>query len=230
MGAVGIPRVASTQPWALECDPFGVKMCIPKFTHHAPTCTSLRHRPAHRCRRGQRRHRTRSGPRPRRPADFEAEWIAPGLFDLQINGCDGHSFNSDKLTIDDDPPCRVGVPAAWHHQPVPDAGNRLVRGHFPWSDDVAAGVRIRIRISPGPSAAFMSRGLTSPRRMGRAGPIRSGTSGLPMLDEFRRWQDAAGGRIRLMTSGSGAAGGDRLHRKADSRRRRRRHRAHGRKT
>ena len=29
---------------------------------------------------------------------LEADWVAPALFDLQINGCDGHSFNSEKLT------------------------------------------------------------------------------------------------------------------------------------
>src|SRR5262245_47496508 len=27
-------------------------------------------------------------------------WVAPSLFDLQINGCDGISFNSDSLTPD----------------------------------------------------------------------------------------------------------------------------------
>src|SRR5262249_5467704 len=27
-------------------------------------------------------------------------WVAPALFDLQINGCDGHSFNSEWLTPD----------------------------------------------------------------------------------------------------------------------------------
>src|SRR5256885_15006830 len=27
-------------------------------------------------------------------------WVAPALFDLQINGCDGHSFNSERLTPD----------------------------------------------------------------------------------------------------------------------------------
>src|SRR6516164_2470531 len=32
------------------------------------------------------------------PADVEAGWIAPALFDLQINGCDGISFNSSRLT------------------------------------------------------------------------------------------------------------------------------------
>src|ERR1019366_933846 len=32
--------------------------------------------------------------------DLEAGWAAPALFDLQINGCDGRSFNSPKLTTD----------------------------------------------------------------------------------------------------------------------------------
>src|SRR5436853_7905881 len=34
------------------------------------------------------------------PPDREAGWISPALFDLQINGCDGHSFNSGRLTRD----------------------------------------------------------------------------------------------------------------------------------
>ena len=32
--------------------------------------------------------------------DRQVGWIAPAFFDLQINGCDGHSFNSERLTID----------------------------------------------------------------------------------------------------------------------------------
>ncbi len=32
------------------------------------------------------------------PADVMAEWLAPALFDLQINGCEGRSFNSPHLT------------------------------------------------------------------------------------------------------------------------------------
>ena len=32
--------------------------------------------------------------------DVEAGWVASALFDLQINGCDGYSFNSSDLTID----------------------------------------------------------------------------------------------------------------------------------
>ena len=37
--------------------------------------------------------------RPRR-LTVQAGWAAPALFDLQINGCDGRSFNSPRLTID----------------------------------------------------------------------------------------------------------------------------------
>src|SRR5713101_9114902 len=36
----------------------------------------------------------------KQPADLEASWVSPALFDLQINGCDGYSFNSDRLTVD----------------------------------------------------------------------------------------------------------------------------------
>src|SRR5882672_6315570 len=34
------------------------------------------------------------------PADREAGWIAPALFDLQINGCLGISFNSPTLAVE----------------------------------------------------------------------------------------------------------------------------------
>src|SRR5262249_51144779 len=34
------------------------------------------------------------------PPDLRAGWVAPALFDLQINGCDGHSFNSERLTVE----------------------------------------------------------------------------------------------------------------------------------
>jgi len=40
------------------------------------------------------------GPPTQDPADVVAGWVAPSLFDLQINGCDGHTFNSEALTPD----------------------------------------------------------------------------------------------------------------------------------
>src|SRR4051794_19461721 len=46
-------------------------------------------------------HIVRISPAVKETADLEAGWIAPALFDLQINGCDGISFNSPRLTEDD---------------------------------------------------------------------------------------------------------------------------------
>src|SRR5438477_638965 len=34
------------------------------------------------------------------PPDRQAGWVAPALFDLQINGCDGVDFSSHDLTSD----------------------------------------------------------------------------------------------------------------------------------
>src|SRR5262249_60318229 len=34
------------------------------------------------------------------PPDREAGWVAPALFDLQVNGCHGHNFSSDQLTVE----------------------------------------------------------------------------------------------------------------------------------
>ena len=39
-------------------------------------------------------------PDPAAKPDREAGWAAPALFDLQINGCDGVSFNSPQLTME----------------------------------------------------------------------------------------------------------------------------------
>src|SRR5438132_1103422 len=39
------------------------------------------------------------GPATSAPADLEAGWMAPALFDLQINGCEGHAFGSERLTV-----------------------------------------------------------------------------------------------------------------------------------
>src|SRR3712207_1267727 len=41
------------------------------------------------------------GPPAAEPPDLRAGWVGPALFDLQVNGCDGRSFTSDRLTIDD---------------------------------------------------------------------------------------------------------------------------------
>src|SRR4051812_37416257 len=32
--------------------------------------------------------------------DHQADWVAPAFCDVQINGCDGYSFNSATLTVE----------------------------------------------------------------------------------------------------------------------------------
>src|SRR5947209_15691387 len=33
--------------------------------------------------------------------NLTADWVAPSFFDIQVNGCHGVSFNSDRLTADE---------------------------------------------------------------------------------------------------------------------------------
>jgi N-acetylglucosamine-6-phosphate deacetylase len=132
------------------------------------------------------------------PADFEAGWIAPALFDLQINGCLGISFNSTSLTAEQ---VRAVVDECRRH----GLGGLLptvITGSF---EAIAHGL------------ATLSQSCESDPVVGQAvpgfhleGPYISPDDGPrgahpkervrdPDLDEFRRWQDAAGGRIRLAT-------------------------------
>lgn len=137
--------------------------------------------------------------------DVEAGWVAPALFDLQINGCDGHSFNSPKLTQADvehvvrvcrqhgiGQLCPTLVTASFealHH------GMTTVRRACEADrllDHAIAGIHLEgPYISPedGPRGAH-------PKQQVRP----------PDWDEFRRLQDAAGGRIRLVTLAPETAG------------------------
>jgi N-acetylglucosamine-6-phosphate deacetylase len=138
------------------------------------------------------------GPPGARAPDVEADWIAPALFDLQINGCDGHNFSSERLT-----------PGAVRH--VVDACRRHAVGQF-------------LPTVTTNSFAALAHGLATVRRASEEdravaaavagvhleGPyisVEDGPRGAhprqhvrpPDWEEFRRLQDAAGGRIRLVT-------------------------------
>ncbi|HKI32497.1 MAG TPA: N-acetylglucosamine-6-phosphate deacetylase [Gemmataceae bacterium] len=130
--------------------------------------------------------------------DLSAGWVAPALFDLQVNGCDGYSFNSDRLTLDSVrhvvAVCRRHGLGAFCPTLVTNSFEALAHGlatlrHACDADaDVARSVpAIHLEgpyICPedGPRGAH-------PKRHVRP----------PDWDEFRRFQDAAGGRIRLLT-------------------------------
>jgi N-acetylglucosamine-6-phosphate deacetylase len=132
------------------------------------------------------------------PADLEAGWVAPALFDLQINGCDGHSFNSERLTTDAirhvaDVCQRHGI-AAFCPTLVTNAAEALLHGF--------ATLRRACDEDAGLARAIPALHLEGPYISAEDGP--RGAHPLrhvrpPDWDEFCRFQDAAGGRIRLIT-------------------------------
>jgi N-acetylglucosamine-6-phosphate deacetylase len=132
------------------------------------------------------------------PTDFEAGWVAPALFDLQINGCDGHSFNSERLTVDT---VRHVVSVCRRHgigglcpTLVTNAfaalvhGLRTIRQACGSDPQVAEGIPAIHLEGPYLSAEDGPRGA-HPRQHIRP----------PDWEEFRRLQEAADGHIRLVT-------------------------------
>jgi N-acetylglucosamine-6-phosphate deacetylase len=132
------------------------------------------------------------------PPDLSAGWVAPALFDLQINGCDGHSFNSARLTADNVrhvvAVCRRHGVGAFCPTLVTNSFEALAHGLATLrraaeaDTDVARAVAAVHLEGPSISAEDGPRGA-HPRQHVRP----------PDWDEFRRLQDAAGGRIRLVT-------------------------------
>lgn len=131
-------------------------------------------------------------------ADHEAGWVAPALFDLQINGCGGFSFNSPVLTRDHIrhvvAVCRAHGIGGLCPTLVTNSLQALTHGFQTLcqacQEDADLGRALPSFHLEGPylSAEDGPRGA-HPRAF-----IRK-----PDWDEFRRLQDAAGGRIRLVT-------------------------------
>jgi N-acetylglucosamine-6-phosphate deacetylase len=132
------------------------------------------------------------------PADLEAGWIAPALFDLQINGCDGISFNSPKLSEDD---IRWVVRVCRRHgigglcpTLVTNSREALLHGFSTLCRACEADADLAHAIP----ALHLEGPYISPEDGPRgAHPLRHVRP--PDWDEFHRFQDAAGGRIRLIT-------------------------------
>ena len=131
-------------------------------------------------------------------ADVEAEWIAPALFDVQINGCDGIGFNSPRLSEDD---IRHVVGVCQSHGIGALCPTLITNSH----EALIHGFRVLHRACE--TDADLARSIPA---LHLEGPYISGEDGPrgahplrhvrpPDWDEFRRFQDAAGGRIRLVT-------------------------------
>ncbi len=138
------------------------------------------------------------GPAGAAPVDREAGWVAPALFDLQINGCDGHNFSSEHLTVED---VRHVVRACRRHG-VGGLCPTLVTNSFAALAHGMAVLRRACETDAEVAAAVPAIHLEGPYIAAEDGPrgahprqhVRP-----PDWDEFRRLQDAAGGRIRLVT-------------------------------
>jgi N-acetylglucosamine-6-phosphate deacetylase len=130
--------------------------------------------------------------------DLHAGWVAPALFDLQINGCDGHSFNSERLTV----ATVRHVVAVCRRHGIGSLCPTLVTNSFAALAHGLATLRQACETDADLAHAIPAVHLEGPYISPEDGPrgahprqhVRP-----PDWDEFRRLVDAAGGRIRLVT-------------------------------
>jgi N-acetylglucosamine-6-phosphate deacetylase len=138
------------------------------------------------------------GPPSAASVDAEAGWVAPALIDLQINGCDGHDFSTSTLTPDAIRHvlgvCATHGIAAFCPTLVTNSFEALAHG-LETLRRVCAADRAVARAIPG---IHLEGPYISPEDGPRGAHARRHVRP-PDWDEFRRLQDAAGGRIRLVT-------------------------------
>ncbi len=127
-----------------------------------------------------------------------AEFVAPAFFDLQINGCLGHDFSSASLTVE-----AIGeVVAACHRHGIGGLCPTLITNSF---DALRHGFQTlcqAVEQDRGVARALPCFHLEGPYISVEDGPrgahprehVRP-----PDWHEFQRLQEAAGGRIRLVT-------------------------------
>src|SRR5262249_43929544 len=138
------------------------------------------------------------GPAGSTSPDRQAGWIAPALFDLQINGCEGRAFSSERLNL---PSIRLIVAACRRHgigafcpTLITNSIEALIHGFSTLRRaceehaDLAAAMPAFHPEGPYISAEYGPRGA-HPEKYIRP----------PDWEEFQRFQEAAGGRIRLVT-------------------------------
>ncbi len=125
-------------------------------------------------------------------------WISPGIFDVQVNGAGGINFSSGDLTVE-----RVLEACKWPYR----AGTALFCPTVTTSpvEQAIAALRTLARTceqSDTANASFVGFHVEGPYIASEDGP--RGAHPLehtrdPDWEEFCRYQDAAGGRIRILT-------------------------------
>ena len=125
-------------------------------------------------------------------------WISPGLFDVQVNGAGGINYSSGDLTVE-----RVLQASEWPYR----AGTALFCPTVTTSpaEQAISGLRtlaMACEQSDTANASFVGFHVEGPYIASEDGP--RGAHPLvhtrdPDWDEFCRYQEAAGGRIRILT-------------------------------
>jgi N-acetylglucosamine-6-phosphate deacetylase len=131
-------------------------------------------------------------------ADGVSGWVAPALFDLQVNGCDGVSFNAPTLTVEQ---IRHVVEVGRRHG-VGGLLPTLVTNSYDALAHGLATLRRAVETDSVVRAAVPGFHVEGPYISPEDGPrgahprdhVRP-----PDWDEFRRLQEAAGGLVRLLT-------------------------------
>jgi N-acetylglucosamine-6-phosphate deacetylase len=138
------------------------------------------------------------GPATDEHADQTATWVAPALFDPQINGCAGRAFSSDRLTIDD----VDAVIDVLRRHGVAGFCPTLVTNAFPVLQHGFRTLARACDADPERARCLPAFHLEGPYLSPEDGPRGAHARQYirpPDLDEFNRLQEAAGGRIRLVT-------------------------------
>jgi N-acetylglucosamine-6-phosphate deacetylase len=130
--------------------------------------------------------------------DLSAGWVAPALFDLQINGCAGVAFNSPALTIDGVRKvvavCRQHGIAGLCPTLVTASTEALLHGFR----TLRQACEIDSTLAHALPVFHLEGPYISPEDGPRGAHPRKEVRP-PRWDEFQRLQEAAGGRIRLVT-------------------------------
>lgn len=132
------------------------------------------------------------------PGDPSLPVVAPGLVDLQINGYAGHDFNARPL-----PAGTVGraVRLLWAEGVTACFPTVITAGVDEIADSlraIAAECDADAGVGLGVAGIHLEGPFISPED-GARGAHRRECVRPPDWDLFRRWQDAAGGRIRIVT-------------------------------
>lgn len=133
--------------------------------------------------------------RPPRPED---DWVAPAFFDIQFNGRWGHSFSDPKLTVEQVARCVRAQAALGSAHVCPT----LISASFEATGHGLATIAAACAADPVVDRLVAGIHLEGPwisERDGYRGAHPRADVRDPDWDEFQHWQDASGGRVKIVT-------------------------------